>query len=78
MSGPQYECPDCEKVVYHDCRPASYWRGRTLRRLAVFPRLRRVDREEIREEHRERWRETSPVVTSLEEALGPRAYLEVD
>jgi hypothetical protein len=78
MSGPCYSCPDCDKVVWHDCRPASYWRGRRLPRLKRLPRLRAVDREEILEEDRDRWRITSPVTAAIETALGDRAYLDME
>ena len=40
----QYVCPDCDRVVWHDCHPASYYRREPpLTRTAQLPALLAVE-----------------------------------
>ena len=43
MTRPQYECPDCDRVVWHDCEPLIYRRHRYLPREAELRSLRAVE-----------------------------------
>lgn len=72
----QFECPTCNAVVWHQCQPASYWRGRRLRRSFSLRRLRRVQLPEVEDTTVEEIHHK--VYHSLEDALGGPALREVD
>ncbi|MFP3881708.1 MAG: hypothetical protein ACLFWH_05255 [Actinomycetota bacterium] len=69
------------EMVFHPCSATRTRRQlrRTAHRAVVSLQDRTlVDREEIQEADRERWREESPVVQSLETVLGEAALRSVD